>query len=90
MNEKEGSQLFVPVNIKKGFSMFLKFVLLDVIEKQLRKISKLKFENQRSELIKVGGSKSMSPLTSAQLFPFIKCWIKVATLTNIGKFLSAI
>ena len=38
------------------------------------------------ELIKAGGSKSEHPLTEQQTLPFVKCWIKIAAMTNIGKF----
>ena len=38
------------------------------------------------ELIKAGGSKSEHPLTEEQTLPFVKCWIKIAAMTNIGKF----
>ena len=38
------------------------------------------------ELIKAGGSKSEHPLREQQTLPFVKCWIKIAAMTNIGKF----
>ena len=36
------------------------------------------------ELLKVGGSKTETPLDVAASAKFINCWVKVATLTNIG------
>ena len=38
------------------------------------------------ELIRAGGSKSNDPLSAQSVLPFIKCWIKVAAMTNIGRF----
>ena len=36
------------------------------------------------ELLKVGGSKTETPLDSVASAKFINCWVKVATMTNIG------
>ena len=36
------------------------------------------------ELLKIGGSKTETPLDVAASAKFINCWVKVATLTNIG------
>ena len=38
------------------------------------------------ELLKVGGSKTETPLDSAASAKFINCWVKVATMTNIGTY----
>jgi len=38
------------------------------------------------ELLKVGGSKTETPLDSVASAKFINCWVKVATMTNIGQF----
>ena len=41
--------------------------------------------NLISELIRVGGSKSENPIGNEEFFLFLKCWIQIATMTNIGE-----
>ena len=39
------------------------------------------------ELLKAGGSNADCPLTPEQSLPFVKCWIKIAAMTNIGELI---